>query len=120
MKLATHNITVSMGTLISIVVICMVLVNQPTYAENAQTVCERPVFTLWKSQQSNRLWEPTEETLAAEQSGRVFTYNCFTEKEIDMFFASHENRIEHAHFYPILSSKAKGLDDSEDDDEDCD
>lgn len=102
--MATNKLKVSMSILISLLISNLALISQPSYAENAEAVCERPVFKLWKAQQSNRLWEPTEETLAAEKTGKVFTYNCFTEEEIDLFFSSHGNRIENAHFYPILSN----------------
>ena len=105
--MATNKLKISMSMLISLLVLNLALVSQPSYADNAEAVCERPVFKLWKAQQSNRLWEPTEETLAAEKTGKVFTYNCFTEEEIDIFFSSHGDRIENAHFYPILSNTQK-------------
>ncbi len=110
--MAAQKLKISISILISVLILNLALISPPSYAENAEAVCERPVFKMWKAQQSNRLWEPTEETLAAEKTGRVFTYNCFTEEEIDQFFSSHADRIENAHFYPILSSALKGAGES--------
>ena len=75
------------------------------YSESIEEVCNKPIFKMWKEQQSERLWSPDEETLKAEQSGKVFTYNCFTFKDINRFFDTHEGRIENVHFHPILKSK---------------
>ena len=119
MKLLSQYAKTSTAVFISIVCVNFALVSQLSHAESAQTICERPIFKLWKTQQTNRLWAPTQDTLFAEQGGKVFTYNCFTESEIDEFFAHQGNRIENAHFYPILSnqSKLEGEDQTEDDDE---
>lgn len=74
------------------------------HAESARQLCETPVFQDWKQQQSERLWAPDAHTEKAEQAGMVFSYNCFTFEEIDRFYDMHYDRIENAHFYPILKS----------------
>jgi len=75
------------------------------HSESIEEVCNKPIFKMWKEQQSERLWSPDEETLKAEQSGKLFTYNCFTFKDIARFYDTHEGRIENAHFHPILKTK---------------
>jgi hypothetical protein len=37
------------------------------YSESIEEVCNKPIFKMWKEQQSERLWSPDEETLKAEQ-----------------------------------------------------
>lgn len=78
----------------------------PAHAESARQLCESPLFQHWKQQQSERLWNPDIHTEKAEQAGMVFSYNCFTFEEIDDFFDAHKDRIENAHFYPILKNDA--------------
>lgn len=75
------------------------------HSESIEEVCNKPIFKMWKEQQSERLWHPDKETLIAEQSGKLFTYNCFTFKDINRFFDTHAGRIENAHFHPILKTK---------------
>ena len=75
------------------------------YSESIEEVCNKPIFKMWKEQQSERLWSPDEETLKAEKSGKLFTYNCFTFEEIIRFYDTHEGRVENAHFHPILKTK---------------
>jgi hypothetical protein len=75
------------------------------YSESSEEVCNKPIFKMWKEQQSDRLWSPDEETLKAEKSGKLFTYNCFTFEEISRFYDTNEGRIENAHFHPILKTK---------------
>lgn len=75
------------------------------HSESTEEVCNKAIFKMWKEQQSERLWSPDEETLKAEQSGKLFTYNCFTFKDITRFFDTHEGRIENAHFHPILKTQ---------------
>jgi hypothetical protein len=107
------------GTLIILLGLSIMPINQNAYAESIEEVCERPTFKFWKQQQAIRLWSPNEETLSAERSGKLFTYNCFTFEEIDQFFTSHEDRIENAHFYPILEIKRQKGAGSSDNDDDC-
>ncbi|MGB5280211.1 MAG: hypothetical protein WBM38_14080 [Arenicellales bacterium] len=85
--------------------ISIMSISLDAYSESIEEVCNKPIFKMWKEQQSERLWSPDKETLKAEQSGKVFTYNCFTFKDINIFFDTHEGRIENAHFYPILKTK---------------
>ena len=80
----------------------MIVGNTDAQAWSAREICDTPLFQKWKEQQAQRLWSPDAETIQAEQSGKVFTYRCFTLQEIDEFFELHEERIENAHFYPIL------------------
>ena len=88
-----------------------------TAADSARQLCESPVFQQWKQQQSERLWTPDVDTEKAEQAGVVFSYNCFTFEEIDRFFDTHKERIENAHFYPILkTNEYEGLSAEKDDD----
>ena len=75
------------------------------YSESIEEVCNKPILKMWKEQQSERLWSPDEETLKAEQSGKLFTYNCFTFEEVSRFFDTHEGRVENTHFHPILKTK---------------
>ena len=75
------------------------------HTESIEEVSNKPIFKMWKEQQSERLWHPDKETLMAEQSGKLFTYNCFTFKDINRFFDTHAGRIENAHFHPILKTK---------------
>jgi hypothetical protein len=90
--------------------------NSDAHAWSARGLCDTPLFKNWKEQQAQRLWSPDAETLEAEKSGKVFTYNCFTLREIDEFFELHEDRIENTHFYPILrDSQGEDLVASKDD-----
>ena len=75
------------------------------YSESIEEVCNKPIFKMWKEQQSERLWSPDEETIKAEKSGKLFTYNCFTFEEIIRFYDTHEGRVENAHFHPIHKTK---------------
>ena len=93
---------------------------QNSYAISANELCERPNFKLWKQQQMNRMWEPTAETRLAEKKGIVFSYNCFTTDEIDQFFEAHGDRVENAHFIPILESRNHAIENDEDDSGECD
>ena len=38
------------------------------HSESIEEVCNKPIFKMWKEQQSERLWHPDKETLMAEQS----------------------------------------------------
>ena len=80
----------------------MIVGTADAQAWSAREICDTPLFQKWKEQQAQRLWSPDAETIQTEQSGKVFTYNCFTLQEIDEFFELHEERIENTHFYPIL------------------
>ena len=97
--------------------IIAMLNDRNAYALSAEQYCERPNFKLWKVHQAERLWTPSANTLSAERSGKVFTYNCFTMEEIDKFFSLHEDRIENANFRLIL---LPGLENGDDDEEACD
>ncbi len=111
------NLKVPIGALPILLGLGVMPINQYANALSAEEICSLPNFKLWKKQQENRLWTPTKETLAEERSGKLFIYNCFTFEEIDQFFNSHENRIENAHFYPILEPNRH---DEEEDDDACD
>ena len=87
--------------------ISIMSISLDAHSESTEEVCNKPIFKMWKEQQSERLWSPDEGTLQAEQSGKLFTYNCFTFKDINRFFDTHEGRIESAHFHPILKTKDK-------------
>jgi len=106
--------TIKLGIFVS--VLLPMLINQDARALSTVEICNQPTFKLWKTQQANRLWIPTEGTLTAERSGKLFTYNCFTSEEIDQFFNSHGDRIENAHFYPILEIKHQNSAAESDDD----
>jgi len=103
--------------------ISIMSISLDAHSDSVEDVCNKPIFKMWKEQQSERLWSPDEETLKAEQSGKLFTYNCFTFKDINRFFDTHEGRIENAHFHPILKTKyEKGTrvsSGSDNDDDDC-
>ena len=108
----------TVSALSSLFFISIMSISLNAYSESVEEVCNKPIFKMWKEQQSERLWHPDEETLKAEQSGKLFTYNCFTFKDINRFFDTHEGRIENAHFHPILKTKdekntrvARGSDD---------
>ena len=101
------------GIFVSVLLVMIIVQN--SHALTAEKLCNQPTFKLWKTQQANRLWTPNKETLLAEESGKLFTYNCFTFQEIDQFFISHEDRIESAHFYPILEIRPQGEPESDDD-----
>ena len=89
-------------------------------SESIEAVCNKPIFKMWKEQQSERLWSPDEETLKAEQSGKLFTYNCFTFEEIIRFYDTHDGRVENAHFHPILKTKDEnGIGVASGSDDDC-
>jgi hypothetical protein len=106
----------SISAIIFLLSLSILPTNQDAHALSVEEVCNQPIFKLWKTQQANRLWSPTEETLSAERSGKLFTYNCFTFEEIDQFFSSHAKRIENAYFYPILEIKPEG---APEEDNDC-
>ncbi len=111
------------NVLVSVLLILFGLVAMPegqnAHALSAKTACERPNFKFWKKHQEARLWAPDDETLLAERSGKVFTYNCFTVEEIDTFFRLHEDRIENANFTLILEPD-RHHSDGEEEDEACD
>ena len=116
MKTETMNLKVPIRALTVLLGLGVMPINQYANALSAEEICSLPNFILWKKQQENRLWTPTRETLSEERSGKLFIYNCFTFEEIDQFFISHENRIENAHFYPILEPNRN---DEEEDDDAC-
>ena len=118
MTTITIRSIVTTSTLIVLFGLNFIPINHNAHALSTEELCNQPTFKLWKKQQSNRLWTPTDETLLAEKSGKLFVYNCFTFEEIDGFFASHEDRIENAHFYPILEMKRKDKSEGDDDDDD--
>ena len=97
----------------------IITVNNDALAMSKEELCELPIFKTWKKQQANRLWSPSDETLLAERSGKVFTYNCFTFEDIDRFFEIHEDRIENAHFNPILEIKGQTATVASGGDDDC-
>ena len=97
---------------------CMLTAENLAHARSTQEICDTPVFRAWKEQQAIRLWSPGDDTLSAERSGKVFTYNCFTLEDIDRFFSTHQDRIENAHFYPIIRNKHQQIS-SSDKDDDC-
>ena len=119
----TLKIQGSASVLRTLLSLSIMSISLNAYSESSEEVCNKPIFKMWKEQQSDRLWSPDEETLKAEQSGKLFTYNCFTFKEINRFFDTHEGRIENAHFHPILKTKyEKGTrvsSGSDNDDDDC-
>ena len=87
--------------------ISIMSISLDAHSESTEEVCNKPIFKMWKEQQSERLWSPDDETLKAEKTGKLYTYNCFTFKDITRFFDTHEGRIENAHFHPILKTKDK-------------
>ena len=95
----------NMSLLNTLVGVSIMLISVDAHSESIEEVCNKPIFKMWKEQQSERLWHPDKETLMAEQSGKLFTYNCFTFKDINRFFDTHAGRIENAHFHPILKTK---------------
>ncbi len=99
-KHASHTAMINLAVRIGLV---LAIGGGAAQAESARKVCERPIFKQWKLQQLDRMTTPNAETLRAEKKGQVFNYNCFTLDEIDHFFEDHENRIENAHFHPILA-----------------
>ena len=116
----TLKIQGSASVLRTLLSLSIMSISLNAYSESSEEVCNKPIFKMWKEQQSDRLWSPDEETLKAEQSGKLFTYNCFTFKEINRFFDTHEGRIENAHFHPILKTKyEKGTRVSSGSDNDC-
>ena len=105
MNTQTLKINASVCALNCVLGISIITNSQDAHAESAGEACNRPILKMWNEQQSERLWSPDEETLKAEQSGKLFTYNCFTFEDINRFFDTHGDRIENAHFYPILKTK---------------
>jgi len=80
----------------------ILLINQAAHAKSPEEACKHPRYNIWKDLQTERLWSPDEETLAAEQSGKVFNYHCFKREEVNRFFDTYPDRIENANFHPIL------------------
>ena len=103
----TPKIKASSSILNTLLGISIISISLDAYSESTEEVCNKPIFKMWKEQQSERLWSPDKETLQAEQSGKLYTYNCFTFKDINRFFETHQGRIENAHFHPILKTKDK-------------
>ena len=119
-KTQTLKVQGSTSVLRTLLSLSIMSISFNAYSESIEEVCNKPIFKMWKEQQSERLWSPDKETVKAEQSGKIFTYNCFTFKEINRFFDSHEGRIENAHFYPILKTKdANGISVASGSDNDC-
>ena len=98
----------NMSLLNALLGISIMSISLDAYSESIEEVCNKPIFKMWKEQQSERLWSPDEETLKAEKSGKLFTYNCFTFEEISRFYDTRGGRIENAHFHPILKTKDTG------------
>lgn len=91
----------TLTSLVALAGICLVMIP----AANAQSVeeaCEQPRFKTWKKMQSERLWSPSEATLEQESAGKVFKYYCFSRSEIDRFYETQPDRIENAHFHPVI------------------
>ena len=95
----------NMSLLNTLLGISIMSISLDAHSESVEEVCNKPIFKMWKEQQSERLWSPDEETLKAEQSGKLFTYNCFTFEDISRFYDTRGGRIENAHFHPILKTK---------------
>jgi len=93
----------------------MITDENDAHARSAQEACETPIFKMWNKQQAKRLWSPSDETILAERSGKVYTYNCFTLEDIDKFFEVHQERIENAHFYPVVYTNDQQGNSSSDD-----
>lgn len=107
--------------LITLLSSSIMLMNQAAYAMPPEEACQMPRYTTWKEMQTERLWKPDEETLAAERSGKVFKYYCFTREDINRFYDTHADRIENTHFYPILEDDSNSnMLASVDVDDDCD
>ena len=119
MKTQTLKINATVWALSCVLGISIITNSQDAQAVSAEEACNRPILKVWKEQQSERLWSPNEETLMAEQSGKVFTYNCFTFEDIDRFYETHGERIENAHFYPILKTKGQKETHVAEKDDDC-
>lgn len=81
----------------------VLLLSTGSHAFNGKEICEQPLFKQWKAQQAQRLWSPNEQMLAEEKNGKVFVYNCLTDSEIDDFLRIQGDRLENAHFLPILN-----------------
>ena len=96
------------------------LLNQAAHAKSPEEACKHPRYNLWKDLQTERLWSPDEETLAAERSGKVFNYYCFKREEVNRFFDTHPDRIENTNFHPILEDNSNGNMVASVDDDDCD
>lgn len=107
MNTQTLKISATVCALSSMLGISIITNSLDAHAVSAEEACNRPILKVWKEQQSERLWSPNEETLMAEKSGKVFTYNCFTFEDISRFYDTREDRIENAHFYPILKTKGQ-------------
>jgi len=85
----------------------ILLINQAAHAKSPEEACKHPRYNIWKDLQTERLWSPDEETLAAEASGKVFNYHCFKREEVNRFFDTHPDRIENANFHPILEDDSE-------------
>ena len=98
----TNNLKATFFFFITLIGLSMMAFNLSAFAMSPEEACKKPKYTTWKEMQTERLWSPDEETLDAEQSGKVFNYYCFTRKEVNRFFDTHPKRIENANFHPIL------------------
>ena len=85
----------------------ILLINQAAHAKSPEEACKHPRYNIWKDLQTERLWSPDEETLAAEQSGKVFNYHCCTREEVNRFVDTDPHRIENANFHPILEDSSE-------------
>jgi hypothetical protein len=116
----TLKIMGSTNVLRTLLSLSIMSISLNAYSESIEEVCNKPIFKMWKEQQSERLWSPDEETLKAEESGKLFTYNCFTFEEIIRFYDTHDGRVENAHFHPILKKKDEnGIGVASGSDDDC-
>ena len=107
MKTQTNNLRATFFWLITLFSLSLMSNNQAAFAMSPEEACQKPRYTTWKEMQIERLWSPDEETLAAERSGKVFNYYCFTREEVNRFFDTHPNRIENANFHPILEANSE-------------
>jgi hypothetical protein len=115
-----HTIYQTLFTLsIALIGSSIMLINQAALAMSPEEACKMPRYNIWKGLQTERLWSPDEETLFAEQSGKVFAYHCFTREEVNRFFDTHPDRIENANFHPILEDNPENNMLASVTDEDC-
>lgn len=117
MKTQTNNLRQTFFCFITTVGLSMMAFSTSAFAMPPEEACH---MTTWKEMQTERLWTPDEETLAAERSGKVFKYYCFTREDINRFYDTHADRIENTHFYPILEDDSNSNMVASVDDDDCD
>ena len=64
----TPKVKTSSSVLNTLLGISIMSISLEAHSESIEEVCNKPIFKMWKEQQTERLWSPDQETRTAELS----------------------------------------------------